>query len=89
MTPQPDAGGHFGPYGGRFVPEVLMAPVEELETAYLAARDMARNEGLLVGFSAGAAIWAARNLAQEIDQGVIVTILPDSGERYLSMGMGE
>ncbi len=35
---QPDAGGHFGPYGGRFVPEVLMAPLEELETAYLEAR---------------------------------------------------
>ena len=39
MTPQPDRGGHFGPYGGRYVPEVLMAPVEELEQAYLAARD--------------------------------------------------
>ncbi|HEY7333484.1 MAG TPA: tryptophan synthase subunit beta [Bryobacteraceae bacterium] len=36
MTPasQPDATGHFGPYGGRFVPEVLMAPLEELEKAY-------------------------------------------------------
>jgi tryptophan synthase beta chain len=39
MTTQPDAGGHFGPYGGRYVPEVLMAPIEELETAYLQARD--------------------------------------------------
>ncbi len=39
MTPQPDQGGHFGPYGGRYVPEVLMAPIEELEAAYLAARD--------------------------------------------------
>ena len=38
MTPQPDQGGHFGPYGGRYVPEVLMAPIEELEAAYLAAR---------------------------------------------------
>jgi tryptophan synthase beta chain len=38
MTPQPDQGGHFGPYGGRYVPEVLMAPIEELETAYLEAR---------------------------------------------------
>ena len=35
---QPDAGGHFGPYGGRFVPEVLMAPLEEVEKAYLEAR---------------------------------------------------
>ena len=34
MTSQPDAAGHFGPYGGRFVPEVLMAPLEELERAY-------------------------------------------------------
>jgi tryptophan synthase beta chain len=39
MTTQPDAGGHFGPYGGRYVPEVLMAPIEELETAYLQARE--------------------------------------------------
>src|SRR5262249_2030392 len=37
MTSQPDATGHFGPYGGRFVPEVLMAPLEELESAYHAA----------------------------------------------------
>ena len=34
---QPDSSGHFGPYGGRFVPEVLMAPLEELEQAYRAA----------------------------------------------------
>ena len=39
MTAQPDQGGHFGPYGGRFVPEVLMAPVEGLEAAYLTARN--------------------------------------------------
>jgi len=38
MSTLPDASGHFGPYGGRFVPEVLMAPVEELEKAYLEAR---------------------------------------------------
>ncbi|MGD0669246.1 MAG: tryptophan synthase subunit beta [Bryobacteraceae bacterium] len=38
MNPQPDSTGHFGPYGGRFVPEVLMAPIEELERAYLEAR---------------------------------------------------
>ncbi len=40
MTSQPDSSGHFGPYGGRFVPEVLMAPLEELEKAYCeASRD--------------------------------------------------
>ena len=37
ITSQPDATGHFGPYGGRFVPEVLMAPLEDLERAYLEA----------------------------------------------------
>ncbi|MCU1237769.1 MAG: tryptophan synthase, beta chain [Candidatus Solibacter sp.] len=49
MTSQPDAGGHFGPYGGRYVPEVLMAPIEELEAAYLAARDDAEFQSELAG----------------------------------------
>ena len=35
----PDAGGHFGTYGGRFVPETLMEPLRELEEAYAAARE--------------------------------------------------
>jgi tryptophan synthase beta chain len=35
----PDIAGHFGPYGGRYVPEVLMAPLEELEQTYLQARE--------------------------------------------------
>ncbi|HEX6737662.1 MAG TPA: tryptophan synthase subunit beta, partial [Vicinamibacteria bacterium] len=34
----PDAGGHFGPYGGVFVPETLMEPLRELEEAYAAAK---------------------------------------------------
>ena len=38
ISSQPDSGGHFGPYGGRYVPEVLMNPLEELEQAYTAAR---------------------------------------------------
>ncbi len=38
MIPQPDAGGHYGPYGGRYVPETLMAPIEDLEKAYFEAR---------------------------------------------------
>jgi len=38
MISQPDAGGHFGTYGGRYVPEVLMSPLEELERTFLAAR---------------------------------------------------
>ncbi len=36
---QPDAGGHFGPYGGRFVPEVLMSPLDELQQTYATAKD--------------------------------------------------
>ena len=39
MQFEPDAAGHFGPYGGRYVPEVLMAPLEELEQTYLQARE--------------------------------------------------
>ena len=38
ISTQPDTRGHFGPYGGRYVPEVLMAPLEQLEKAYLEAR---------------------------------------------------
>ena len=55
MTPLPDNGGHFGPYGGRYVPEVLMAPVEELEQAYLQARQdptfQAELDGLLSSYA--------------------------------------
>jgi tryptophan synthase beta chain len=39
LTTGPDTLGHFGPYGGRYVPEILMSPLEELEQAYLEARD--------------------------------------------------
>ena len=38
LSDLPDAAGHFGPYGGKYVPETLMAPVEELIKAYLAVR---------------------------------------------------
>ena len=41
----PDAGGHFGPYGGRYVPETLMAPLRELEAVYEAARQRPRVRG--------------------------------------------
>ena len=47
MTSQPDAGGHFGTYGGRYAPEVLMAPLEEIEQTYLdAQKDPAFHEEL-------------------------------------------
>lgn len=56
----------------------------EAEDAYKTALEVAKNQGLFVGFSAGAAIYAARLLAHELEQGVIVCVLPDGGERYLS-----
>jgi S-sulfo-L-cysteine synthase (O-acetyl-L-serine-dependent) len=64
--------------------EVWGAPTE---SAYEIARTIARTEGLLVGHSSGAALWAARRLAETIQQGVIVTVFPDSGDRYLSTGL--
>ena len=57
------------------------------EPAYDLARAAARTEGLLVGHSSGAALWAARRLAGTIVEGVIVTVFPDSGDRYLSTGL--
>ena len=55
------------------------------EDAYETAHDVSKHEGLFAGFSAGAAIFAAREIARELDEGVIVCVLPDGGERYLSM----
>jgi cysteine synthase B len=57
------------------------------EPAYDLARAVARTEGLLVGHSSGAALWAAHRLAQTIESGVIVTVFPDSGDRYISTGL--
>jgi len=57
------------------------------EPAYELARAVARSEGLLVGHSSGAALWAVRRLAEQIREGVVVTVFPDSGDRYLSMGL--
>jgi cysteine synthase B len=57
------------------------------EPAYDLAREIARTEGLLVGHSSGAALWAVRRLAESVGEGVIVTVFPDSGDRYLSTGL--
>ena len=64
--------------------EVWFCPTEP---AYDLARKVARSEGLLVGHSSGAALWAVRRLAERVREGVVVTVFPDSGDRYLSTGL--
>lgn len=91
------SGGVAGPHkiqglGAGFVPKVLNRRVLDRiftvtdEDAFLTAMQLARKEGLLVGISAGAAVYAALKVARELGPGKrVVTILPDTGERYLSM----
>jgi cysteine synthase B len=65
--------------------EVWGAPTE---LAYDLARAVARTEGLLVGHSSGAALWAVQKLAEQgVGEGVVVTVFPDGGDRYLSSGL--
>jgi cysteine synthase A len=90
------SGGQPGPHkiqgiGAGFVPDVLnMDVVDEIitvanEEALETARRLAREEGLLVGISSGAAAFAALRVAERLGDGqTVVVILPDTGERYLS-----
>jgi cysteine synthase A len=91
------AGGKFRPHGiqgigASFVPGILNRSVlDEViavrdEDAMATARRLAREEGLLVGISAGANVWAACQIAERLpaDQ-IVVTVLCDTGERYLSV----
>jgi cysteine synthase B len=54
------------------------------ERAYSMTRRLAAEEGLFVGVSSGAALAAALDVAAGITEGVIVTVFPDSGTRYLT-----
>jgi cysteine synthase B len=56
------------------------------EDAYAVCAEVAASDGLLVGHSSGAALWAAREVARSLRHGVVVALLPDGGERYLTDG---
>lgn len=78
--------------GASFVPGVLnMQVIDEIiavedEDAYRMASRLAREEGLLVGISAGANVFASSVVAERLQTGkIVVTVLPDTGERYLSV----
>ena len=81
--------------GAGFVPETLNIEVYdevikvENEDAFKTGRILAKKEGLLVGISSGAAVWAAAQLAKHPENKgkIIVALLPDTGERYLSTPM--
>lgn len=59
----------------------------ETEIAFEIAREIVKKEGILVGMSSGAAMYAAQNIAKKVDSGNIVVIFPDRGEKYLSTGL--
>lgn len=59
----------------------------EPEAAWEMTRRLAREAGLFVGVSAGAAAAAAIQVAKELDTGVVVTLLPDDGSKYISLGI--
>lgn len=58
--------------------------IVETEVAFQTARDIVNQEGIFVGMSSGAAMYAAIRIAEKIDKGNIVLIFPDRGEKYLS-----
>jgi cysteine synthase A len=91
------SGGPPGPHkiqgiGAGFIPQVLNKKIideiiqVEDNDAHATSRRLAREEGLFVGISAGAAAWAALRVAEQLGRGkLVVTVLPDTGERYSSM----
>ena len=57
------------------------------EATWAMARRLAKQAGLFAGLSAGAAVEGAIRVARELDSGVVVTVLPDDGSKYLSLGI--
>jgi cysteine synthase B len=73
-----------------FDPELPDRTLEvSTEEAYEMVRQLGREEGLFVGFSAGAAALAAIKVAEELDHGVVVTVFPDAGYKYLTTNIWE
>jgi cysteine synthase A len=91
------SGGEPGPHkiqgiGAGFIPKVLNRAILDRvmtvtdDEAYQTAKQLSKKEGLLVGISAGANVFAAQKVAQELGPGKnVVTILCDTGERYISI----
>ena len=93
ISVQPDSPLH-GLEGLKHIPTAIVPAIfdadladENLDIATEAAQELvvhlARTRGLLVGLSAGAALEAARQVAARVERGVIVTVFPDGGHRYL------
>ncbi len=92
------SGGQAGPHkiqgiGAGFVPDTFNKDVVDRiitvanEDAMETAKISAKTEGLLIGISSGASLFAAINLANENPEKAVVVLLPDTGERYLSSEM--
>jgi cysteine synthase A len=94
-------GGTFTPHklqgiGPSFIPAIYDAKVVDrvfdvtFDQAVATARRLAKEEGIFVGISSGAIAYAALQVAKEMDKGKrVVTVLPDTGERYLSTALFE
>ncbi len=72
-----------GIYDARLPDRAIGVPADD---ALAAARSLAREAGLFVGMSAGAAVAASIKVARRLEAGVVVTILPDDGSKYVSLG---
>lgn len=92
------AGGQAGPHkiqgiGANFIPKNYFADiVDDLilisdDEAYEMVRQVANDEGILIGISAGANIAAAKKLAEKFPGKKIVTVAPDGADKYMSMGI--
>ena len=90
------SGGKPGPHkiqgiGAGFIPDVLnKGVIDEIikvddNDAFKTSQRLAKEEGLFMGISSGAAAWTALKVAKALKKGNVAVILPDTGERYFSM----